>query len=53
MINSHSPHEILWDFQVLDMGDMADTMDDAMEKIVSNGETRLKNDFIMNMFPGI
>ena len=39
-----------WDFGVLDMGDVVDTLEAAMEEIAGDGKLMLNEDFVMNIF---
>ena len=39
-----------WDFGVLDMEAVVDTLEGAMEEIAGNGKIMFSKDFIMNIF---
>ena len=41
---------VKYDFGVLDMGDVVDTLESVMEEVAENGELFLNKDFIMNIF---
>ena len=39
-----------YDFGVLDIGDVVDTLESVMEEVAENGKLFLNEDFIMNIF---
>ena len=39
-----------WDFGLLDMGDVVDTLEVAMEEIAGDGNLMINEYFVMNIF---